>query len=816
MTKRVLKLIALVMFLRASGSTIADPGNVVSWFSNNFNELTFTCQTAVVKLELLDTHVARVRQSAKPVAFSAHSSFTVVRDWPRPPMTVIDKTESLLVTNAGLQIDVQKSPFRLTYRTPDGTVLLSDTNTLGLACQTDGRSANFLMPASEQYYGLGLSPTKSLSHRGQKRVLYNRRVDFQSGVMTDMAVPLMVSSGGYGVFVDNTFPQEWDFSRRGETQWQVTVRGGELDYYFIAGQPAEVLDQYTQMTGRAPLPPRWTLGYLQSKFGYRNWAEVFAAKDAFRSNDLPCDGLVLDLYWFGNPCDMGALRWDTNHFPNAAKQIAALAAAGIQLMAIHEPYFNAQHEPAKSNYIEARERKLLMTDDYPARKVPSLLEGFFCRGGYLDFNNPAARGWLFEKLRPIIDDGIAAHWTDLGEPEVDDVADYSHDGRREQELHNVQNLLWHRALAEGYATNFPNQRLYILSRSGFAGDQRFGAAHWTNDTGADWPTLAAHLNALANYGLSGLSYFGSDIGGFTGLPSDELYIRWFQFGAFCPAFRAHGVDKPTAPYEYSKTVANHCRAMLKLRYRLLPYIYNAARETAETGLPICRALPLAFPGDTVAQTNSSEFMFGPGILVAPVVTPGAATREVYLPAGQWIDHWTGQQWNGPRTLPAYPAPLPRIPLFYRDNSIVPLGPDLASTQFDDGTQRALRVYCSTNAAVTLYEDDGISRNYQGGAWTQTSITAASKTNSLTIQIGRAQGSFSGQPSHRAWDLEVFHTNAVAAVIVDERTLDPAGYSVGSVDRLLRVKLPAAPVTQPRVVTIYFDRQRVPLDAANPM
>ena len=208
-----------------------------------------------------------------------------------------------------------------------------------------------------------------------------------------------------------------------------------------------------------------------------------------------------------------------------------------------------------------------------------------CNQAKQQTDNPSARAWWFSKIQPLYAAGIAGFWTDLGEPEQDTTAPTTSPvGYWESEIHNVYSLPWHQGLAKGFASNYPNARLYILSRSGFAGDQRFGAGRWTNDTYPNWATLAAHPTALCNYGLSGLSYFGSDIGGFDApQPTDELYVRWFQFGSFCPIFRAHGVDtKPTAPYQFGLLVQDHCRNAMKLRYLLLPYAYTAARETFAT------------------------------------------------------------------------------------------------------------------------------------------------------------------------------------------------------------------------------------------
>jgi alpha-glucosidase (family GH31 glycosyl hydrolase) len=218
--------------------------------------------------------------------------------------------------------------------------------------------------------------------------------------------------------------------------------------------------------------------------------------------------------------------------------------------------------------------------------------------------------------------------------------------------------------------------------------------------------------------------------------------------------------------------------MLKLRYRMLPYIYDAARETFETGMPMCRALPLAFPGDAHVANDGSEYMFGPDILVAPVTTEGATARSVYLPAGKWIDHWSGRMLTGPVTT-NWPAPLAQIPLFYRDNSIIPFGPAVASSQLDDGTKRGLRIYCSSTAHTSLYDDDGASNGYRSNEFAQTTIVATRTNDAVTIRIGRPYGTYPGQPSERAWEIAVFN----------------------GAEGWVRTELPVAPIDQPRLVTV---------------
>ena len=800
---------------------LADPGNVTSWSSNSLNELTFTCQTAVVKLDFLDPNVVRVRMEPTGTTFSTNSSYTVIKTWTLPPITVTDASTLTTITTSGLQVKVQKSPFRLTFCQTNGTLWLTDTNTTGITSTPSGSITNlsdtFAMQTNEQFYGLGLILGEpQLSYRGQTRTLYNARDSFQGGAMTDMAVPLMLSSKGYGLFMDNTFQQTWTFTS--STQWNALVTSGELNYYFIgATNPADALNRYTQITGTAPMPPRWALAYMQSRYGYRNWSQMYGALTSFRTNDLPCDTLILDLYWYGSPSIMGGLTWDPTNFPNPSSNLTALASSGIKTINIQEEYINNVNQPALSNFNAAAALDYLVATN-PQMTSPSIQNnsGFYGTAGYVDYSNPSARAWWFTKIKPLYDAGIAGFWTDLGEPEQDTATDYLLGGHRESEMHNVYNLLWHQSLAEGFASNYPNARLYILSRSGFAGDQRFGAGHWTNDTSPNWPTLAAHPLALCNYGLSGLSYFGSDIGGFnTPQPTDELYVRWFQFGSFCPVFRAHGIDsKPTAPYEFDLFVQDHCRNATKLRYRLLPYVYTVARETFDTGMPMCRALPLAFPTDTNVLLNGSQFMFGSNIMVSPVVTQGAVSQPTYLPAGNWIDLWGGQPLTGPVTT-NWPAQIGYIPAFYRDNSITPLGPYVESSQFDDGSQRGVRVYCSTNASFTLYDDDGASNGYRSNQFATTFITAAAASNAVTANIGAATGSYSGQPTQRSWQVELYCTNAVSSVIADGVSLTTygsaeslvaagAGYYVDGAEHLLRMAIPPASITQPHVINAYLN------------
>jgi hypothetical protein len=302
-----------------------------------------------------------------------------------------------------------------------------------------------------------------------------------------------------------------------------------------------------------------------------------------------------------------------------------------------------------------------------------------------------------------------------------------------------------------------------------------------------------------------------------------LYLRWFQFGSLVPVFRSHGVaSQPHAPYEFDSYVEDNCRVMMKLRYRLLPYLYTTTWGSYQTGMPICRAMPLQFPTDPNVQENGTQYMFGPSIMVAPITSQGATSRTVYFPAGRWIDQWSGQTVTGPAS-ETWPGPEQEIIMFYADNSIIPEGPYVASTSYDDGSQRGLRINCSSSASYTLYDDDGSTNAYTAGTASATTAISANYSNKvMTVQIGGASGTYVGQPSQRSWSLEIYGTNAVRTVVADGTVLQSAsnglglasatsGWYLDGAQSLLRVKLPAASITQGHAVTAYYN----PLPAPGP-
>ncbi|MEV0645733.1 TIM-barrel domain-containing protein [Phytomonospora sp. NPDC050363] len=631
-------------------------------------------ETLFARVAVAGEGVVRVRLSAEPEASSrSAAAISLVR-----PGTFTDAKVTLV--EGGVRIDagaliaeVELHPFRISFTNVAGRVLLAQNR--GEA-DISGRQRNlpfgrslvdsvpvayhesFDARADERFAGLGERFTP-LDKRGQRALMWN----FDAfGGESDRAyknVPLYLSSRGYGVLVDSGTAAEFDLAQSTHSVVQILVPDDLIDYYVIAGPtPGQILDRYNGLTSRPSLPPKWAFGtWVSSGFYVDTQEKVIARARRLREDRIPADVMHLDCYWqvAGNWSDF---RWDAENFPDPRGMLADLDGMGFKVCLWINPYVSV-NSPV---YTEGAEAGYFLRRADGEVYVADVWHGNYAAGGIIDFTNAEACDWYRGLLRPLLEQGVATFKTDFAEGVPTDAV--ASNGMTGAELHNVYTLLYNDLTVE--VTREVNGHELVWARSSFLGGQRH-SAQWSGDTNTSYPSLGSTIRGGLSHGLSGIPFWSHDAGGFTGRPSDDLYLRWSQFGALSPLVRFHGTTS-RLPWDFPE-VAEPVTEALRLRYELMPYLYSAAVESARTGEPMMRALLVDSPADPAAWGEDLAYRLGRDLLVAPMTDPDG-TRQVYLPAGDWVDYWTGRVHHGQRYI-SVTVPLERIPLFVRHGAVVP-------------------------------------------------------------------------------------------------------------------------------------------------
>jgi alpha-glucosidase (family GH31 glycosyl hydrolase) len=670
---------------------------------------------------------------------------------PAVDFQVTDVGPAIEISAAGVIVRVEKSPVRFSFLDGVGWQLVSEAPEVGLESPGNLSRVHFVLPADIHFYGTGERGI-GIDLRGYSFGMYNTQVFGYSTPLETMKinVPFLATSRGYALYFDTTVPGGLDLGRTDPDRFFYRQESHGLSYFVLAAPTVEgQLELYTWLTGRHPMPPKWSLGYLQSKYGYRTRGEAETMVRTMRARGIPADAVILDLYWFRN---MGDLAWDVEDFPNPQGMVADFLGQGLRTVLIAEPYFT---EPSQYYYQLVGPLKDFVAQNWLGEAY--LLDHWWscgCDAVLFDVTDPGARTWLWDRYEDLFRTGISGLWTDLGEPERHpwDMEHYAGDA---DEVHDVYNLLWARAIYQGFSAYRPSERLFNLTRSGYAGIQRYGVFTWSGDVSRSYGGLAVQVPIMLNTSLSGLAYHSSDLGGFTGWASPELYVRWMEFGAFNPVMRAHGVDNQgTEPWGHGEEAETIVTDYIRLRYSLMPYIYSLAWDNHRTGMPLARPLFFCDPGDPDLAGLSDSFLFGPDILVGPVTTEGARERDVYLPQGGWVDFWTDSLYTGPGTVTAA-APLDRIPLFIRVGALLPMEQVGSHVREVPPDTLFLHIYPRLEPGreeFSLYEDDGVSRDYERGSYALTAIAQevvlGPADTLLYVTVGEAVGGFSQLPEER--------------------------------------------------------------------
>ncbi|TDT72527.1 alpha-glucosidase [Hypnocyclicus thermotrophus] len=595
---------------------------------------------------------------------------------------------------------------------------------------------------NSKYYGFGEKTGDLVKNGFQMKMWNNDSYDYDKN--TDplyMSIPFFIEFNKEycnGILFDNTYQTYFDIGYTEKDKYYFGALDGELNYYFISGNnPKEVIKSYTNLTGRINLPPKWLFGYHQSRYSYYPQKKVIELAKSFRDKNIPADAIYLDIDYMDR---YKSFTIDNNKFPDFKKMIDELHNMGFKVVSIIDP--GIKMKSGYNVYDSGKELNVFLKNDKEELIKEKVWPGLAV---FPDFTNKTVKEWWGKQYIPLINLGIDGFWNDMNEPSILNSksntlplntlhTDFNKKSFHTK-IHNVYGQEMARASLEGLNSHRPNYRNFILSRSGYAGIQKY-AGVWTGDNRSNFEHLALSIPMLLNLGLSGVPISGADVGGFITSPSKELFIRWMQLGIFYPYFRNHTADNtnPQEPWAFNEETTKIIKKYINLRYKLIPYIYDYIYESSKNGIPLMRALFLEYTNDEKLYTIEDEFLFGDSLLITPVIKENTFKREVYFPKGNnWINFYTNEVYQGGKTY-LINAPLDIIPIFIKENAIIPMQ-DIVQyiDENENNSPLYINIYGDEDTNHILYLDDGISKNYLKGVFTNIEIKKQKNKISFNIK-----------------------------------------------------------------------------------
>jgi len=706
--------------------------------------------------------------------FLMKKSLVITNDWKKgTKFTLSENKEEIVIITGNLKVWINKSTNAIRFTDLKGSTILSEDGENGknmtpaviAGLQVNNCTTQFLSPANEALFGLGCHPEDSLSinYKGRNQDLV---IKYMTG-----AIPMILSTRGYGLLWDNYSPSYFYGSEAGNTKFKYMSESGEMvDYYFIYGPSFDsIIASYREATGEAPMFPKWAFGLFQSQDRYKSQAEVLSVKDNYRKNNIPVDCIVQDwFYW--EPDVIGSHKFWPERYPDPKAMVAELHKANIHAMISIWPVmakgtanYNAM---AKAGNLTAILWDNVMTHTFD---------------NYYDAHSEKARKMYWDQARDslIKPQGWDAWWVDQCEPDNGTLLDERRKAvfaiGRGIDYFNTYSLMHSTGLYENWRKDIPGKRAFFLIRQAFAGQQRNAATLWSSDITCTWNAYRNQVPQGINACVSGIPYWTSDIGGYhfhwqapdwSAPKNRELFTRWFQFGTFSPIFRIHGKgERALFSDNWDATTKSILLNYDNLRYRLLPYIYSLAWKVTNEGYTIMRSLAFDFPDDDAIKSIPDQYMFGPAFMVNPVTKSLynlsnsqdiKKTRKVYLPKmSDWYDFWTGKLINGGQTIDA-DAPIETIPLYVRAGSIIPMGPYLQYATEKAADPIEIRVYTGANADFVLYEDENDTYDYESGKYS--TITMNWNEAEKTFTIKDRNGKFPGMLENRTFKIVWVNSN----------------------------------------------------------
>jgi alpha-D-xyloside xylohydrolase len=757
--------IALFLLL-ATGMLVMPADAAIKTFKKGADGVTFSLDKGLMKVLVRRADVIEVKYTIFD-AFETRPSLVVVNGWKTPtPYQVAETKTEVVITTAKLKVKVNKATNAITYTNLKGEVITAEddenktiTPSTVAGINTYSVSTQFVSPENEALYGLGCHPLDSLSinYKGRNQELL---IKYLTG-----AIPVLLSTKGYGLLWDNYAASNFYGAEADNTKFKyVSESGKQVDYFFFYGPDFDhIVDSYRIATGRAPMFAKWAFGLFQSQDRYMSEKEIIGVKDNYRNNHIPVDVIVQDWYYW-DPLPIGSHVMKPERYPHPQQMVDELHKANIHAMISIWPVFGK----GTPNY-DALDKMGGLTDITWDNVVTHTFDTYY------DAHNPKARELYWQQARDSLVRryGFDAWWIDQCEPDNGALQD----ARRQSnfsigkgiDYFNTYSLQHTKGVYEGWRRDIPKKRAFFLVRQSFAGEQRNAATLWSGDIECTFKDFKNQVPQGINACASGLAYWTSDIGGYhwhwkaadwSQPDKRELFTRWFQFGAFSPIFRIHGKGERAL---FSNNWDADTKAILlnfdKLRYRLMPYIYSLAGRTTADNYTMMRALTFDFRNDYKVYSIPDQYMFGPAFMVNPVTEQlytsagadrKAKARQVYLPAAtKWYNFWNGEVLDGGQTISAA-APIEILPLYVKAGSIIPMGPHIEYATEKPADNIELRIYPGADGSFKFYEDENDNYNYEKGQSATFTFNWNDKTRKLTISA--TKGKFPGMLKSRTFNI----------------------------------------------------------------
>ena len=782
-------LVVLVTYCAGQDITRLEKIGPVASFTRTEKGVLFNCRdNSQVQVTILAPDLVRVRASfTKPITPRDHSWAIAKTDWTTPRWSLSETQEHVLITTDEIEVVVRRSPLLIEFLdakthsviNADEQPMAFDGKGLLKEMMFDPKAGYFIAASkklgfNEHFYGLGEKAARLDKRRGSFVNWNSDTPGYTEGrdpiYQTVPFYTALQHGSAYGILFDNSYRSYFDFGKSSQQRTWFGAEGGEMNYYFFYGPSLKkILGRYADLTGHMPMPPLWALGNQQSRWSYYPDRMVEEVVSEYRKRDLPLDVVHLDI---DHMQGYRVFTWDRSRFPNPKALSEKVGKQGVKLVTIVDP--GVKYQPVSTGEarvtsstpeLEPQEQRYYVFDEGVQKKyfqhrangdlfVPRVWPG---ESVFVDYTLSAGREWWGGLHRAYLDNGIAGIWTDMNEPadfvdqtgknQIDVVSWDEGEKSTHAKNRNVFALLMARATYEGLERLRPHQRPYVITRAAYAGVQRYSTM-WTGDTNSTWEALQLNIPMFTTLGLSGEPFVGSDVGGFIGRANGELLVRSYQVSFLAPFCRNHKVidGYDGEPWRFGQHYEDIIRKYLKLRYRLLPFLYTTLEEAHRTGVPLFRPLVLNYQDDPNTYNLDDQFMIGNDLLVAPVLKPDVVQRLVYLPKGVWYDYWTNKKYVGGKMI-SLDAPLDTVPMFVRAGAIIPTWPDLKYVGEKPADPITFNIYLDEkgSASATLYEDDGVSPAYKSKGFRRTNITAGRVGRGYSFSVSAPEGNYDPGP-----------------------------------------------------------------------